>query len=341
MDALRSTTLALVVGACGALIGYYLSLPAYPLLGPALLISAVSLTGLHLHITEPVRNAGFALAGVSVGSGFDTNALQSFLRWPIAFVALAIMLVVAMLICMTILRRGFGFDRRSAVLATTPGHLSFVMALSTSLDLDSTRIIVVQAIRLLSLTLLVPFVALAMGVDMGEAILPNGVPMPVWQIVGLVAAGLALAFAFSKWRIPAPFFLAPLIVSACGHVTEITPGVMPHNIALASLVIIGTLIGTRFSGISLQQLRANVLAGVTITLIMMVLVTVVAVPIAMLLPMPPAHVIVAFAPGGLETMVAMGAVLGANPGFVVACHIGRLFWLSFLVPVLIGRAKSF
>jgi uncharacterized membrane protein AbrB (regulator of aidB expression) len=56
--------------------------------------------------------------------------------------------------------------------------------------------------------------------------------------------------------------------------------------------------------------------------------------------MPVAHVLVAFAPGGLETMIAMGAVLGVVPGFVAACHIARLFVLTFLLPMLLARTPG-
>jgi uncharacterized membrane protein AbrB (regulator of aidB expression) len=38
-------------------------------------------------------------------------------------------------------------------------------------------------------------------------------------------------------------------------------------------------------------------------------------------------------------MIAMGAVLGANPGFVAACHIGRLLLLPLLVPALLAKHK--
>ena len=65
-----------------------------------------------------------------------------------------------------------------------------------------------------------------------------------------------------------------------------------------------------------------------------------ATPVAMFLDMPLTHVLVAFAPGGLETMIVMGAVLGANPGFVAACHVGRLLVLSVLVPVMAARARD-
>jgi len=56
--------------------------------------------------------------------------------------------------------------------------------------------------------------------------------------------------------------------------------------------------------------------------------------------MPVAHVLVAFAPGGLETMIAMGAVLGVVPGFVAACHVARLMVLTVLVPAMLGRVRD-
>ena len=37
-------------------------------------------------------------------------------------------------------------------------------------------------------------------------------------------------------------------------------------------------------------------------------------------------------------MIVMGAALGANPGFVAACHVGRLLVLSVLIPFMAARA---
>ena len=48
----------------------------------------------------------------------------------------------------------------------------------------------------------------------------------------------------------------------------------------------------------------------------------------------------AFAPGGLQTMVALCAVLAVVPGFVAACHIMRLVVLSFLLPVMLSRVPT-
>ncbi len=54
--------------------------------------------------------------------------------------------------------------------------------------------------------------------------------------------------------------------------------------------------------------------------------------------MPLAHILVAFAPGGFETMIAMGSVLGISPGFVAACHMMRLFILSAVLPLMLARS---
>ncbi|MDP3527334.1 MAG: AbrB family transcriptional regulator, partial [Hoeflea sp.] len=50
-------------------------------------------------------------------------------------------------------------------------------------------------------------------------------------------------------------------------------------------------------------------------------------------------VLIAFAPGGLETMAAMAVILGIDPTFVATHHVARLLMLTAIVPVflLAGR----
>ena len=60
------------------------------------------------------------------------------------------------------------------------------------------------------------------------------------------------------------------------------------------------------------------------------------IPVAAYLDMPLPHVLVAFAPGGLETMVAMAGVVGADPAFVMFHHVARLFFLSAFVPLVLS-----
>ena len=334
------TVYTLAVGTIGAALAYWLSFPVYILLGPAILVSIISLFGIRFAVADSVRDIAFLLIGIGIGAGINPEATAAFLRWPLAFVILAVMLTAILILCKSLLVRFFGFDERSAILAATPGHLSFVLGLGASLDLDVSKVAVVQSIRLLSLTLLVPLAAIFVGVELGTNILPVGDAMLFLDLLILIIVSGAFGFLLKRFNVPAAILIGGLITSSIAHAAEFTPGVLIPEIAMPCFLIMGTLIGTRFSGITINQLRNLFFAGLATTLISVLLAVLAAIPISYYLIMQPEHVLVAFAPGGLETMIAMGAVLGANPSFVAACHVGRLLLLPILVPLLMVRSKK-
>ncbi|MGC1498184.1 MAG: AbrB family transcriptional regulator [Sulfitobacter sp.] len=333
----KDTAVTLVVGAIGAALAWALSMPVYMLLGPVIAVSLASLSGLRTTIDVRLRDACFVVIGIAVGAGFDSDALGAMLRWPLAFVFMALIIWLIMVLCQGLLSRFFGFDRRSALLASAPGHLSFVIAMATDTGSDVARISITQSVRLLALTLVVPFAAVAMGIELGGSIAPQGQAMDVVSVIGLIILSVALGFVFQRFAVPAPLLLGGMVASAMGHLTGIVPGVMPEWLILPAYLVLGALIGTRFSGVTPKRFVGGLAAGVTITLVAVGLAALGAAPVAWALGMPLAHVLVAFAPGGLETMIAMGAVLGVIPGFVAACHISRLLVLSVLLPWMLAR----
>lgn len=336
-NALVTTLLTILVGLCGAVVAYLLSFPAWVLLGPALATSIASLSGLPLAIAPPVRDICFVILGLGIGAGFDPQTGGALVRWPLAFAVLAVALVVTMVLCRAVLMRGFGFDSRSATLAAAPGHLSFVLGLAADLNIDVARITVVQSIRLLFLTISVPFIAVAMGYEFGKLVLSSGAPLPLVSLAGLVVASVGVGLLFNRLRFPAPLLLAAMTVSALGHVTEVTTGAVPQALLTPAFLVLGTMLGTRFAGMTQRQFVGSLLAGLSTTLIAVTVTTMAAVPVAVALGMPAAHVLAAFAPGGLETMIALGATMAASPGFVAACHVARLLILIVLIPLLLGR----
>ncbi|MEY8831303.1 AbrB family transcriptional regulator [Sedimentitalea sp. XS_ASV28] len=337
LSAARTTLVTILVGLCGAALAYLVSLPAWVLLGPALASSMASLSGMRLAIAPPVRDMCFIVLGIGIGTGFAPDTGAAIARWPLAFVVLAVALLVTMILCREVLRRGFGFDMRSATLAAAPGHLSFVLGLATDLNIDVARITVVQSIRLLFLTLSVPFIAVAMGYEFSELTLSSDAPLAAGPLAALAIAAILVGLVFKRLRFPAPLLLAAMVVSAIGHVTELSVGAVPDMLLAPAFLILGTMIGTRFSGMSRRSFLGSLLAGLSTTLVAVGVTTLAAVPVAMTLGMPTAHVLAAFAPGGLETMIALGATMAASPGFVAACHVARLLILIVLIPILLGR----
>jgi len=334
------TSYTIAAGAMGAVAGAWLNMPVHLLTGPAILISIVALMGVRFSITPLVRDIAFLVIGIGIGSGVDAQSVEAFLRWPIAFVALAAMLIAALLLCRELLIRGFGFEPRTAVLAATPGHLSYIIGISEDLKIDVTKVAVVQSVRLLALTLCVPFVAVAFGVRVDTNLLPTSQFMQIEHVVVLLVLALVLGLILKRFKVPAALLIAAMVVSAIGHLSGTAPGLLSPSTTQVTLVIMGTLIGTRFSGISITELRRSLTAGLSATTLTVVLAMAAAMPAAAFLNMPVAHVLIAFAPGGLETMIVMGAVLGANPGFVAASHVGRLLLLTVLVPAVLSRAQK-
>ena len=327
----------LIIGGIGAWIADILGAPIAVLTGPAALVSIAALLGVRTGIDDTVRNLTFLLIGVSIGSGVDTSATQSMLRWPLAFVVLGVMLWATLWLCSRVLERGFGMVRRSAYLAAARGHLSFVVSLSSALDLDTTRIVVIQSVRLLALTLTVPVFALFMGYDLPQQIMLQG-PDLAWHHLGiLLALGLVAGFILDRFGLPAALLIGGMVASSIGHGTGLTPGVMHPSLTFLGLMTVGTLIGARFNGITRRALIQSLTAGLTATALTTSTSLLAALAVAWALEFEPAHVLVAFAPGGLETMIAMGLTIGADPGFVAACHVARLLFLTVLIPAFVGR----
>ncbi|MEW9918719.1 AbrB family transcriptional regulator [Marimonas sp. MJW-29] len=340
-EELTTTALTIGVGALGALIAWLLSAPVYMLLGPAIAVSLAGLSGLRVSVAPRLRDTCFVILGLAVGAGFDADALAAMVRWPLAFAFMALVMWGILVTCRFMLVRAFDFAPRAALLAAAPGHLSFVVAMAADMGMDLARISITQSVRLLTLTILVPFIALLLGIDVAANIAPQGELMRYADLLVLVSLGVGAGLIFMRIGVPAPLLMGAMLISALGHLTEWAPGVLPEWLILPAYLVLGTLIGTRFSGITFADLRRGAAAGLAVTFVAVVFAAGASVPVALALGMPVGHVLVAFAPGGLETMIAMGAVLGVVPGFVAACHIARLFLLTFLLPFMLARSPAY
>ncbi len=335
-----ATRLALLTGLAGlgATVAILLKLPIPLLIGPALATVIGALCRLDLRFPVPLRNAVFLVAGVAIGATVSPASVAAFTKWPLAFAILGISILAMMLLGRRLMQKMMRASPRMGLLAATPGHLSYIIALGEDLKLRTERVAIVQSIRILALTLLVPLAAYLGGIETGVGIIPEGAAeMTLLQTVLCLAAALALAPVLMRLRIPAAMLIAGMVVGAIARLGGFTPGTLSHWIAYPALAAIGALIGTRFVGTSLQDLLQSALAGLAGTTLAASIALLASIAAMGLVDMPLLHVLVAFAPGGLETMTVMAVAIGANPGFVAAAHVFRLLLLSVLVPIMIGR----
>lgn len=335
-----ATLLTLLIGGSGAAAGWAVDFPAYILTGPALAASLAALAGLPMQVHPLLRDAVFLVIGIGIGSTVSAETVDAIGRWPLAFAMLALALAAMMWSGTALMRAAFGFPGPSAVLAAAPGHLSFVMGLSAALGGDAMRIAVVQSLRLLALTLAVPLIARASGVELSAVPLAAPTVMSWSMFAVLLALSLLAGLALQRARIPAALLIGAMVVSALAHGAGLAGGGLDPRLAIAGFATLGALIGTRFTGVTPRAVAKAALAGLSITLLFCTISVAAALPVALWLDMPVIAVVAAFAPGGFETMIALGAVLGAEPGFVAAAHVARLMMLLALIPIFLRLARG-
>jgi membrane AbrB-like protein len=334
----REALPTLAIGAAGAALFWLIGFPAAPLTGPAAAVSAATLFGLRTAIPARLRDGVFLLLGMQIGSSVTPEVIATALAWPLSLAVLSVTVIVVMALVMTMLRRAFGFDRMTAMLAATPGHLSYVMGLTADMGADVPRVALVQSVRVLMLTLLVTVLIALWGVEGTGRLADRGIT-PAHILAAMFLLSLGAGLVFRRLGVPAPLLLGAMAVSGVGHGTDLAPGTLPGWVVVVAFVCMGSLIGTRFRGLDRHGLLRATLAGVLATLIACAVAAAGAWLAAGLVGLPAAALLLAFAPGGVEVMAALAVQTGLEPAFVAAHHVFRLLLLGALMPVLLARAR--
>ena len=334
--AYRPVLLALGAALGGATLFQALGVPAGPLVGSTIAVTGLAAGGLSPKVPATLRNLGFTAIGVTLGAGVTTHFLTDVLRFPASLLALTITMVAVMMISSTVLKRFFGVSGGTAVLATSPGALSYSLSLAAdrpAAKIDIPFVMVLQSLRLLIITIaLPPLVALVeRGTGGGgAAFVRHTLSFPV-SIV-LIAVAAVGGYLFDRFRIPAAFLLAGVIISGLGHGIGWLEGRPSTILTFIGFSLAGAVIGARFASVTRAQLRDLFLAGLVATTIAVALSGFVSFFVAQLLGLPFGQVWVSFAPGGVEGMSAMALSLGYDPAYVATHHIFRLLLLIAILP---------
>lgn len=336
LQEIRAFAQTVLIATAGAVLASTLAFPAPFLVGPALAVTIGGLAGLHLVVSAQIRNACFVIVGLSMGTGLTPEVIVAARTWPLSFAMVPVAVFILLYAATWVLQRFFGYDRETALLAASPGHLSFVLSLAAERNSDLLAIGVIQSVRVLALTLTVPLIVQVLGL-VGEAPQHLSATMDTTALLATFLAALALGYVFLRWRMPAALLLGGMIASGSTHVTGLVSGDLPALVLTPTYVLLGAMIGARFSGASIRAMRTAFVAGAVVTVVVVALAAAIAALVVYLAAVPLDAALIAFAPGGLETMAAMAVMLHAQPTYVGAHHVLRLVVLSALMPLVLGR----
>ena len=326
------------LGVAGSALGVALGLPAPALLGSTLLVTAAAFAGARLEMPTQARNLAFTVIGCSLGAGFSPDFLEEVARWPASLAVLALTMVGVMLLSSNVLTRGFGWARIDALLAAAPGALSYALAMAVSRNRDVRSIMVLQMLRLLTITVTLPPLLGIVGVEAGSAAGERQGAASYLVAVPMIAVAAMLGMLAARRGLPAAHMLAGLVVSGILHGSGLETGRVPDALTFLAFATTGAVIGANFAGVRLAEIRRLALAAAASIGAALVLTAAVAVAVAPLLGLPFGQIWVAYAPGGVEAMAAMGLALGYDPAFIATHHLLRILLVILVLPILVRRS---
>lgn len=323
---------ALAIGGGGAFLALGLGFPAAALVGSSLAVALAATLRVPLAVDPRLRDLAFAVIGISLGAGVEREALGQIGTWAVSLVMLLASLAATLACGIVLLQRAFGMDRNTAILATSPGTMSNAIALALEGRGDATAILILQVMRLLVLVTLVPPVAMLL--DAGGALAPAA-PMGLVALGALLVVALAFGVLGARAGIPAACLLAGMLLSAGAHVAGLAHGPAPDWAVFASFTVTGTALGARLTAVTPAQLWRMAKAGLMLVASTVLVSLIFAWLTHLLTGLPLAQVWIAFAPGGVEAMAAIGLALGYDPAYVAIHHFARILALVVAIPLIL------
>jgi uncharacterized protein len=333
----------LAIGTIGGVFFLVAKLPGGLISGAMLAVGAAAMLGRRMAVPAHLTQTVLVMLGISLGSLMSRQLLQHVGAYPLTIGLLALATFCTTLGSSLYLQRVHGWDRTMAFLAATPGALSQIAILAIEKGVDMGPIAVVQTLRVIILTAALPLVLVATGLTSASApALSTTVASPL-GLVGLIGASVAVSLLLRIAKFPASWLFGAMVGSAVLHGFGLVDGGLPPLVRSIALIGIGTLIGSRFSRMKGSTFLHHLTAGLGSFAIAIAISAVFVTIVAMTTHVRFADVLVAYAPGAMDAMLALALTLHIDPIFVGAHHLSRFIFVTIATPGIVhlfGRPQE-
>src|SRR5712671_1441832 len=295
----------LAIGTAGGVLFLWASLPGGLISGAMIAVGIAAIAGRPLAVPPILTQTVLVLLGISLGSLVSRQLLQHMGAYPLTIGLLALATFCSTFGSSLYLQRIHGWDQTSAFLAGSPGALSQITVLAIEKGADVSAIAVVQTMRVILLTAALPLLLALSGIT------PSPLPALAIEVAsplglaGLIGASVATALLLRMAKFPASWMFGAMIGSSVLHGTGLIEGGLPPSMRAVALVGIGTLIGSRFARMEARTLFSHLISSLGIFAITIAISFEFVAVLALTTAVRFAYVIVAFAPGAMDAMLAL------------------------------------
>jgi len=333
----------LAIGTAGGLLFVWAGLPGGLISGAMVAVGIAALAGRRLAVPPIMTQTVLVLLGISLGSLASRQLLNHISAYPLTIGLLALATFCSTFGSSLYLQRVHAWDRTSAFLAASPGALSQISILAAERGADVPAIVVVQTLRVIILTAALPLMLALTGIAPSSPPVAAVATASPRELGELIAAAVAVSLLLRLMKFPASWMFGAMIASSALHGTGLVEGGLPPWMRGVALVGIGALIGTRFARMKTKTLLGHVNAGLGSFAIAITISAIFVALIVLTTHVGIADIVVAFAPGAMDAMLALALTLHIDPIFVGAHHLSRFVFVTIATPGIVhlfGRPQE-
>lgn len=325
---------AFAAGLIGVAVFKLLSLPLPWLLGPIFSCLAAALAGVPLGGIKVVNDAMRTVLGVAVGATLTPAVLMTFPSMWSTLIFVPIMTAAIGLVGVPYFRKIWGYDFATAYYGSMPGGLQDMLVFGEEAGGNVRSLSLIHATRVLVIVVALPFIL--KGVWDADLTNPPGAPLtslPWHELAVMVVCAIVGWQGAKRIGMFGASILGPLIVTAIVTLAGFLHHRPPAEAIWAAQFFIGLTIGSKYAGITMTEVRRDLVAGFGFCLILIVLTVIFAETIYQSGLAPGMETLLAFAPGGQAELTVLALIVGADMAFVVAHHVLRIFTVILGAPV--------
>ncbi len=335
--------LELLAGAILAgLLFNWLQVPVGWLVGPMIVgIIYAIIQGRPQPLPPTLATVGQAVIAIATAAGFDWDTLATAATYAIPLM-LCILLTGGMsLFNGYLLSRWAGIERRTGFLGCLPGAGPSIVALSEEIGADALAVAVLQDLRILMVTAIVPTLAsLFFSPDstpqVGTTIpTESHLPMPVFfSLLVLAAFGGLGIWVGRTLNLPSSVFLGPFLTGLVAFWMLPDQLQVPQSVFTVGLLLVGLSIGLKFDWQTFRLLLKAVVIEVALVIGLILICLGLGYGFSASTHVELLAAVLGSTPGGISTMIASATQLGGDSGLVLAMQMTRMLLILLISPPL-------
>ena len=328
----RALTFALALAGAVVFSAGHLPLPF--LFGPMAACLLAALMGLPLLGMGVISVAMRTVLGVAVGASVTPDVIARLPQMAVSVAFIPVYIFLIGLVGVPFFRRICGYDWPTAWYASMPGGLQDMIIFGADAGGNPRALSLIHATRVLIIITLAPAILTkGFGYTLTNPIGTPAASLPVHEMIIMTAAALIGWKGGERIGLFGASILGPMILTGALSLAGFIHFRPPAEAILGAQFFIGIGIGVGYVGITLAELRRDVLAGVWFVLILAILAAVFTEIVVFFELARPVDGFLAFSPGGQAEMTVLAIVAGADLGYIIVHHLARVLIVITGAPV--------